>query len=361
MSDKVKKSMSKYMKVYLSVVAVFVALLVVACIVLWNLLDAYEKTRPRHVAEEIFNKYFVTFNVGGFVEELNADVESFESTESINQGVKEAYSGAELNFVSVSTDGEGNEKFVVTADNKRIAGFTVSKTDKTAGFGLKYAKVSSAEFFFAEYSDVNVRVPKGYTLMVNGKTVGDKYISKADIEGKSCQYMPEGVEGVKYNDYKISGLFFKPTLKVMAPNGTESVISFDNVEKIYIADVVNDEALEAEYTEHILKAARAYTLYLSNDGPFSEIAQYLDRKSPYYTRLSKVEVEWVRDHSSYKISNEKASEFYKYSDDVFSCRVTLDETLVRSGYKDYVEHIDVIFYLKKVDGKFKIYEIATNS
>ncbi len=361
MSNNDKNNMSTYMKIYLTVIAIFVAILAVACIVLWNLLDAYEKTRPRHVAEEVFNKYFVTRDIGSFVKEINTNMEIFESPESINAGVNELFANAKLDLLSVSSDDKGNENFAVTADNKRIATFTVSPTARSAGFGLKYSEVSKAEFFLASYTDIDIRVPKGYTLLVNGHTVDERYISMADIEDKSCQYMPDGVEGIKYNNYKITGLFFKPELKVMALNGTETTITYNSVDKLYVANVVNDTALQTEYAEHILKAAKAYTLYLSNDGPFSEISKYLDKKSPYHNRLSKVEVEWVRDHSSYKISNEKVSEFYRYSDDVFSCRVTLDETLVRSGYKNYTEHIDVVFYLKKINGEFLIYEIATNS
>ena len=54
-----KKKLSSFFKIYIGVMAGLVALLVVAAVVLWTVLDAYETTRPKHVAEEVFNKYFL--------------------------------------------------------------------------------------------------------------------------------------------------------------------------------------------------------------------------------------------------------------------------------------------------------------
>ena len=55
--------MSKFYKVYLIVVASLVSLLFIGSIVLWMFLGAFEETRPKYVADQIFAKYFDLQNI----------------------------------------------------------------------------------------------------------------------------------------------------------------------------------------------------------------------------------------------------------------------------------------------------------
>lgn len=355
-----RKELSLYSKIYISVVTFFVVLLIVAAAVLWSLLDAYEKTRPKHAAAKVFNDYFVSADLGALLATYLPERLEFESRESINSGFSKGYDTSKLNYFSVSSGDDGSEKYVVSLDNLRIAYFTLSPTGKSAGFGFKHCVLSDVEFFLADHSDITVKVPKGNTLRINGIDVAERYISNADIKSASCQYMPEGVSGIMYDEYTVSGLLFEPVITVVAENGTELPVSYNEAEHSYTVPIVYNDELAAEQTDYIIKAAREYTKYLSNDAGFGAISVYLDRSSDIYNRVRSIEVNWVRDHNGYKISDETATEFYKYAEGVFSCRVTLKETLSRPGYSDHVEYIDVTFYLRRVDGKYLIYEIVNN-
>ena len=182
---------------------------------------------------------------------------------------------------------------------------------KKGKYGFEFYELSDAEIFFAPYGSVTVRVPDNYTLFVNDVPVGDKYVTASGIEGDSCKYMPEGVEGVKYKEYKLSGLFSEPTLKVMSQDQQEVAVTLDKTNNIYTAALAYDSELETEMKDYIIKAASVYTAYMSNDAKFTAVSKYLDSSAEIYDRVRKSEVYWVRDHNGYKISNEKASEFYK--------------------------------------------------
>ena len=340
--------------------ASLVALLIVAAVILWTVLDAYEITRPKHVAEEVFNKYFVSADIAGLLSAAGSSREKLESDDVINSAAKEILDSDSLKFFEVSSD-DTSSKYAVTENNNRIAYFTVTKTDEKGKYGFRYYKLSDAELFFAPYGNVMVRVPDGYSLVANGVSVGDGYITEKGIQSDSCKYMPEGVDGVKYNEYKLSGLFAEPVLSAVSNDGQEVAVNLDKVNNVYVADLAYDSALEAEMKDYIIKAASAYTAYMSNDARFSAVSKYLDSSSEIYERVRKSEVYWVRDHNGYKISNEKAFEFYKYAEGVFSCRVTLKETLTRPGYANHTENIDIVLYCRNVDGKTLIYDIVTNS
>ncbi len=351
---------TKFYKVYFSVIAVALVLLVIAAFVLHSVLSAYESTRPAREAERVFNQYFVTRDFAGLMSEIKSDYFNFDDAERVKKGVTELYGNAELAYFTVSSSTEGEEKYAVTSDGKHIAYFTVSKSDEEGKYGFNHHKLSSAELFLPEYGDITVKVPEGYALKVNGKEVDNKYLIAANIEGDSCKYVPDGVKGITYSEYKIEGLFFEPEVVVERADGVKTEVELNEEKKYYTANVVFSDSLKDIHTDRVLEAATAYTAYLSKDGSFQAIAKYIDKSASIYNRVRLIETNWVRDHNGFAISDEQAFEFYAYSDDVFSCRVKLKETLMRPGYANHVENIDIILYWHKVNGQYLIYEIVAN-
>lgn len=351
---------SKFYKIYFSVIAVALVLLVIAAFVLHSVLAAFEVTRPSTEAKRIFDTYFTTRDFTGLMNEANKDYFKFDNPEVVKSWVNELYGSSKLEYFKVTTDNKEEEKYAVTADTKLIAYFTVAPSEKTGKYGFNYHELSSAQLFLPTYGDITVKVPQGYTLKVNGKVVDDKYKALTNIVGDCAKYLPEGVKGITYDEYKIEGLFFEPEVLVYSADGKETSVEINKEKKYYTASVIYNDELKNAYTDRVLSAARGYTAYLSKDGSFYGIGQYMDKSAAIYNRVRLIETNWVRDHSGFKITNENASEFYAYSDDIFSCRVTLKETLMRPGYQDHVENIDVILYWHKVNGQYLIYEIVAN-
>ncbi len=354
------KKMSRYMKIYLSVIAFFVVVLIAAAIVLWNLLSAYEQTRPKHVAKQVFEEYFASMKIGQLIEMYSPELLVFETTDSFNQKYAETVKSEDFDYFSVSADEQGNEQYAVSYQNKRVAYFTVSPTEKEASFGFKYYELTDAEVFLEKYPAINVRLPQGSTLTVNGLVIDEKYISEKDIKDVSFDYMPKDVKGIMYDKYTVDGLLFEPVISAVDQNGNGLELVYDEGLDCLITPTVYDSDLENSQSDYVIKVAGEYTKFLSNDAAFGAIGAYLDKNYDIYKRIRSVQVSWVREHSGYDIYNEKATEFRKYADGVFSCRVTLTESLSRVGYQDHIENIDITLYLHKVGNKYLVYEIVNN-
>ena len=356
-----KRSIKKHTKIYITVFSSLLALLFIAATVLWTVLDAYEKTRPQHTAEEIFDKYFTSYNIAEFLRASNPDFKTPQSDESINSTVKSYYAGKELALIQLDSEAENEEKYAVAADNKQIASFVLRKTDKSAKYGFKFYTLCYGNIDFPEYHNVTAAVPVGYTLKVNGIAVDRAFLTQTDIKDKSCDYVLPPAEGIKYEEYTVNKLFTQPTVSAFAPDGTEVPVSFDMTNGMLKASLKYDDRLSAEYSGYCLDAARAYAEYMTTNGTFQDLAAFLDKSKPIYKQIKGVDLNWVPVHTGYSISNESATEFYRYSDEIFSCRVNLKITLMRPDYKDHNENIDVIFYLVKSGEKYLIYDIITNS
>lgn len=352
--------MSTFKKTYIIVVAIMLLVTLVASVLLWAILDSYEKTRPKHAAEKVFKDYFISMQPGELYEKYLPEALTFDNKENINRSFKSAVTTDSLDFFSVSVDEKDGHKYAVVSDKTRVAYFTLKESNKKAAFGFKYYELSDAEFFLSSFGDAVINVTKGNTLKVNGVTVDKKYITEADQNSAESDYMPDGMEGSKYDVYTVKGLLFEPEITIVSADGKAIEVELDEQENRYVEKVVYSEALEKEHSKYVIGAIEQYTKFLSNDGSFGAVSGYLDRNYPIYNRVRTIEVNWVRDHSGYAISEQKASEFVELAEGVFSCRVTMKETLMRPGYTDHKEFIDVTIYLHKVDNKYLIYNMVSN-
>ena len=114
--------------------------------------------------------------------------------------------------------------------------------------------------------------------------------------------------------------------------------------------------MEKEFSDYVIEAAEAYAAYMQNDTGFRHVAPYLDDDSELYELTRTTTTAFVIDHNGYSFSDESASEFTRYDDNTFSCRVKLTHTLQKYGSDDYVEFFDVTFFLHKVGDDWLIFD-----
>ena len=168
--------------------------------------------------------------------------------------------------------------------------------------------------------------------------------------------MPEGVDGIVFEEYHIGGLYVKPeTITVHAPDGRACTLE-ERENGALFADFIYSDALAAEYGEYVIEAAKTVSAFMQNDGKFSAAASYLDPDSELYDNIRKTETWFVISHDSYEFEDVAVSEFYQYTDDIFSCRVSFTHVLKRNWSKDYRDYIDITYFFRRVGDKFLIYD-----
>jgi len=213
-------------------------------------------------------------------------------------------------------------------------------------------------------SSVVVEVPRGYTVLINGNTLGKDNIIEDEIPTDSCNFMPEGVKGLTYTKYEARHLKSDYKLEVLDTDGNacEAVVTegYCKVEKPY------DTALEAEYSAWILEGAELYARYAQFDEKinvvyFNQVAPYFDPGSDLYESIRTMDNGFVIYYDAFEFTDKSATEFMKYDDNTFSCRVKLTQTMYKNvaggEREEYVDYIDQTLYLRRVDGKFLIYNM----
>ncbi len=354
------KRMSLFSKIYLAVVSFFLIALVVIGGVLWFYLSAFEASRPNTTAEKVFTENFKTGNIGGLVKQFSSEQLMFEDEDSINREFKEQYDLTLLNYFAVESKVKGQEKYTVSYNNMKLADFVLIQ-NKNIGFGMKDYILEDVNFSLKQSDAVTVLVNKGYKLKLNGIIVDSSYITETDVQDASYKHMPKGVDGILFDKYVVSQFLFEPEISLVGLDGVEQKAVFDEELKCYLVPKTYDEVLQHEHSDYVINAMKEYARFLSNKGDFSYIAPFLDSKSRLYTNIRDVSVTWLWKHKEHKISEEKAENFYKYTNEVFSCKVYLKNTLVNYSNKEHIEIIDVTLYLRYVDGKYLIYDMVNNN
>jgi len=347
--------------VLLSLVVLFFAAFAVGLRYVKAFLADYEAALPKYAAEAVFKRYYDAEDKTDLVRASGFTASEYESEEDILKKLDETIGGQPLSYRTVSTGLDGREKYTVKAGDKKISSFILMKSGEKSQYGSDLYALESVELFLKKDQSASILVPNGYTLKVNGKDASSDAITERDIPTLSCEHMPEGVKGLTYSQYTVSDLLHAPSLTVFAPDGRECALEQDEDRDIPKAHIVYDEALQAEMSEYVLTAAKTYAAFMQMDGTRNKVLPYFEKGTPLYDSINTVEYYFVIPHSSYDFEDVKCSEFFRYDDNTFSCRVSFVHVLKKPGMEDFRDFIDITLYLRKVGDQYLIYDRYNNN
>ncbi len=325
-----------------------------------DLLAEYEGAQVKYVAADILDEHLVAGDGEKLAAFFADSFSEYETKEHIAAYLAELTRGKELSLQTMSSGLDSAVQYAVKCDGKKFAAFSLKKSGEKTAHGIDLYTLDAAQLNPKLLTSFSIQIPKGYSLTVNGRAADAKYCLGDDVTTPSEDFMPEGVHGILYTTYTFDRLCAAPDFAVQSGDGRDSTVRFDDEKAMYTADILYDDALAAQYGDYAKAAAMAYATYMQNDASFAQIKKYFDPSSAIYKNLRTSATMWVIDHNSYEFRDVTASEFYAYSDDVFSCRVSLTHVLKYRGLKDYNDYVDMTFYFRNVDGTFLIYNSFNN-
>lgn len=357
------KTMPVFWKIVIAITVIFCIATIGWLVWLYGWLGDFEASQPKYVAEATYERYFESFDAKEYVRLCSIGEDSVESPESIIAYLNSVTKGKSTSYKKVASGLEGSTKYVVFATDGeseiKFASFTL--TEKKGSSFKKY-EAGGYEVYIDSKNSVNIEAPKGYQVLVNGKELSDKYIVENDIETDSCNHMPEGVSGTYYTKYSLKTISADPEIKVLSAGGEAAKI--EKTDGVYKAEVIYDESLADEYSEWVLEAAELYARYTQYDEKinvvsFKAVSAYFDPDSELYESIRTLDNDFVQYYDSFKFTDKTATEFVKYDENTFSCRVQLTQ-LMYSKNDVYDDFIDQTLYLRKVGEEFLIYDMQVN-
>ena len=359
--------------VYAAVVAVLLILLAVLLIVLTRFLAAYEASQPVHAAQALFDECFAGGDFSRAYEKSGFTPGPFEDVSAVDAALKRWGEGKDLVFYPVKAEADHARYNVIFADpvqeetvteeagavshrdvSLKIATMVFRRSEKDLGFGFKGWDFEKLEMSLTGRESVSVTVPAGAALTLNGKPVPEDTAVSTQASPYNA-FLPEGVTGITWTEYRVEGLFAAPEVKCADKDGVEMALEADESGRL-TARLNYRKDLEEELADFVRKGMEAYACYIQADGPIGTVAKYFDTSSLFYRNTARNPGIWVIDHNGYHFENETVTDFYAYNDEILSCRVDMTQVLTKSRSEDYRDHMRMTVFLHKVNGAWRIYD-----
>lgn len=344
------KKLPLFYKIFFAVLLVLTAAAAVGIWVLNGILADYEAVQPKHVADGIFQKYYVSRDFESLAKKCAAG-NAFEPSAEVAKYLHEKYDGAEMTCTSGKSD-DGRPTYIVKVGDYKISSFSLKESaEKTKRGWTQYEEGDFVIYYDTE--SVSVTAPEGYSVYVNSVLLDESYVAEEGLPGEGDELLPDGVEGVRYTRFCVDGLINEPEIKVESPRGEACEAAYSEEEKTYLAKPVFDAELEKEYRDYVLKAAQEYSKYMESDSWWGAVAPYFDPESDVYESARTSLTMFVIDHDGYRFDDVFVGEFYGYSGEVFSCRVSFTHVLT-AGAQEYKDYFDSTLFFRLVDGTWRI-------
>lgn len=358
--QKLQKNAKRFYRIYFIATAVVLCLLLILMIPLRNWLERFETTQPDHQSQVVFQQLFAQQDWGKVYDAANLNSSEFETRENFIAYMQAKVSVAEdkeISFYETSAGLSKDHKYIVQLGGEKLATFTLAgsvdeKTNKTEW------TLNSLQLNIGSSHSVSIQRLPGFTVLVNGKEVSDDYIVRR-IATKAEEYLPDGVHGYSLEELYIDGLMTPPTVEVKDTNGNAVPTIFSPSENCYRLDLPAAEMTAAE-KDVILGAAKANALFAIRAIGTGELSKYFDYTTQIYKDICNTPT-FIQSFASYRFDESvtAVSDFYRYSDDLFSARVTLQLDITRkNGTVKSLEMNTTYLFTKNAAGTFMVSNIT---
>lgn len=361
--------------VFYSIYGVLTLGIIVGIIILMVWLNGwlvrFEASQPDKVSQDIYQEMFSSPDWKKLYQTANEkNGYLFDSAEEYADFMAKKLEDATITMVETSAGLSGGKKYIIRAT------FSNGKYMDFATFTLTDRKKEGDKISNWQLNEVVLRVdsslvpkdpiPVTYqytflidsanTVTVDGKVLDESHILRT-VTTKATEYLPEGVTGYTLSELSIDGLTKEPQVTVTDPQGNEIPMNYDAATRTYTQDLSQAPIGETENTT-LLNAATTYCLYMIEKAGKSQLKQYFDSSKPVYNSIATTDP-WMQGFSRYEFSEERTvSGYYRYSDTLFSARVTLTLNVTRGDGSVKPYELDTTFFLEKQGEKWMVIDMT---
>ena len=343
--------------IYLAIVLIFFIGVAIGMGVLKDWLVNYQAAQPEEASQQIFTDLFSDPDWAEIYQLAKPDNKNDRATAAFVEHMNKQVGNDKLSYVQTS-GGTDVMKYFVLHGRQVVAAFSMRPDDKNAE--VTQWKFDSVEVYFNWSCNLcyNIVVLPGYTVTVNGKTLSDDDVVRY-VTTKAEEYLPKGAQGFRMLEYQVTGLEEKPEVTVADKNGNPVEITFDEATKTYTQVMPNAPTIsQAEY-DVVLAATKAYAQYVIAGGT-TELRKYFDSSSEIYKTITGGMI--IRQKfTKYVYGQEEITEYYRYSDTLFSARIKLITTVTSAQYGDKDMEVDSTFIFDKSSGKWVVHNMLNIS
>ena len=292
----------------------------------------YQAAQPDVKAEQVYQQLFANPDWENLYVASGAQDSPFEGKEQFVDYMNAKVDAANLTYLETSAGLSNDKKYVVRNGSEKIATFTLKDHNQkeTGNTGLLSTEIpdwqlGGVELFFEREGTYRIEKMESHRALLNGVEVSDDYTIQIATT-KADSYLPLGTTGVRKCLQQINGLMAKPTVEIYDAMGNPMEVTYDETTQTFTEGTVS-QTIGVEEKTAALGAAESYCKWMIEElTDRATLAKYYEPTSEAYKRIAKLGHYdlWAQDNNGFEFLNEEVTNYVRYSDTLFSCRVTLE-------------------------------------
>lgn len=305
----------------------------------------FEASQPKHTSQEVFAELFSPADWGRVY-----DLSGVEGDrEDFVRWMEELTRGQELTMVETSAGLSGNRRYIVKSGTDNVAAFTLAGVDE--GKSTTWQLEGVELLLGRKADDVLIRTLAGQRVLVDGRELGED-CQVQTTETAAERYLPEGVYGRRTVLWRTRG----KNISVLDGDGQEVPLTVDEESGCFVAEERSEEPT-GEERELLLGAAKIYARFMIRDAGTAQLQKYFDSESEIYQTIRGSEI-WIKTTAGNSFTDEAISEFYRYTEDIFSARVSMHMDVKRGNGTTKPYEIDSTLFFHRKNGAWRAFEMT---
>lgn len=333
---------------YFVLVIAMAAAIVYGLNMLKDWLVSYEVSQPHTKSQQIFDQLFADPNWEEIYEMAGPEDTKFESKDAFVRYMEQKIGSNALTYKETSAGLSGGQKYIIRLGEENIGTFTLTNS-VTDELEIPQWELDSVEIFVSYDEYVTLTLRQGRNVSINGVALDGSYIIRT-TSTVAEDYLPEGVHGLTSATYYVEDFLVTPEVAVTDENGNAVELSYDAETRTYTETIDTktfDMPEDARLT--VIDAAQTYSKFMITAVGKNELKQKFDPDSSTYKSITRSDLWTVQGYSRYAFTEPSVSEYYRYSDDLFSARIAFDMNITRTNGTIKTFSLDTTFFLEKTE------------
>ncbi len=312
----------------------------------------YESSQSTHKSQEVFDQLFANPDWAALYETTGQEDTAYEGVEAYTKYMQQLVGDSKLTMAQTSAGMDANkEKYLVKLNKTVLADFTLVNSDSEAQ--IPHWELDELNIYYERRHSVQVALIPGNTVYINDVALDESHIISSTTT-LAEEYLPEGLHGYRQQIVKLTGLLTEPTVTIKNPEGDVQEVTYDEATGMY-TQVMPAQEPSQEILDRAIGAGQTFIRYMLADVGRGGMQAYFDVNGNAYQTLPSTWELWVQDNRGFTFGEPKISEFYQYSDTLYSIRVNITTTVTRLDYtqKDYNMDTTFLFHVAS-DGRWLV-------
>lgn len=321
-------------------------------------LSRYEMAQPTTKSQEIFETLFSDPDWNSLYDIASIQNATYGNKNDFVGYMENKVGETDLTYVETSTGLSNDKKYIVRLGNDKIATFTLVNHNQSASqTEIADWQLGSLEFFVQYNESYYIKKMDGHTVYVNDSPLDDSFTIRISTTNAES-YLPENVTGIRVCTQQIAGLASKPNVRIVDAAGYEMQVVYDETTHTFTEQTEVNTVSSTE-KDLAINAVKTYALYMIKQAGEGDIAEYFLRGSDAYNAITDTERGFVQDAASREFVNETVTNYCRYSDNLFSVRVSVTLNQYRASGSVKESTIDQsLFFEKQANGKWLCYAMT---